>query len=84
MIVAAPLLKPPDAPLLGAVNVTLTPDNGLLTASLTVTERAFVKAALIAALCGVVPAFAVIDAGAPTVFVKEKLAESAPAAAVTV
>src|SRR5271169_6983025 len=66
MIVAVALLNLPDAPEPGAVNVTFTPETGLLPASFTVTARAFAKAVLIVALCGVVPAFAVIVAGGPT------------------
>jgi hypothetical protein len=45
------------------VNVTLTPLTGLLPASFTVTAGAFVNAALTAADCGVVPAFAVMLVG---------------------
>jgi hypothetical protein len=79
------LLNFPDAPVAGAVKVTLTPDIGLLPESFTVTASAFAKAVLIAADCGVVPAFAVIEEGAPTVFVSEKLTVVSPvAAAVTV
>jgi len=85
MIVAVALLNLPDAPEPGAVNVTFTPGTGLLPASFTVTASGFVKAALMAADCGVVPAFAVIVAGAPTVFVSEKFTVVKPvAAAVTV
>ena len=85
VIVAVLLLKVPEAPEPGAVNVTFTPLTGLLPASFTVTASGFAKAALIAADCGVVPAFAVIVAGGPTVFVNEKLTVVRPvAAAVTV
>jgi len=66
------LLKIPDGLVPGAVNVTLTPDSGLLPASLIVTAKAVPKAVLIVADCGVVPALAVIDAGAPATFVREK------------
>ena len=83
VIVAVLLLNTPDATLPGAVNVTFTPDTGLLPASFTVTASAFAKAVLIAALCGVVPGLAIIVDGAPTVFVSEKLAESPPVTAVT-
>jgi len=83
VMVAVLLLKVPDAPAPGAVNVTFTPDTGLFPASFTVTASAFAKTVLIATLCGVVPAFAVIADGAPTVFVNEKLTERAPATAVT-
>ena len=79
------LLKRPDAPVAGAVNVTLTPETGLLPASFTVTASAFVKAVPIVADCGVVPGFAVIVEAAPAVFVSEKFTVvSALAAAVTV
>ena len=84
VIVAVLLLKMPDAPLIGAVNVTFTPDKGLLPASFTVTARAAAKAVLIAALCGVVPGLAVIVDGTPAVLVSEKLVESPPVAAVTI
>src|SRR6476620_6801860 len=60
-MVALPLLKAPDAPDPGAVNVTLTPDTGLLPASLTVTARALAKAVLTFADCGVVPGFTAIE-----------------------
>ena len=74
VIEAVLLPKMPDAPLPGAVNVTITPDTGLLPESLTVTARAFVNAVLTAALCGVVPGTAVIVEGAPAVFVSETTA----------
>src|SRR3989440_328220 len=60
VIVAVLLLNTPEAPAPGAVNVTFTPETGLLPASFTVTASAFARAVLIAADCGVVPAFAVI------------------------
>jgi hypothetical protein len=85
VMVAVLLLNSPDAPDPGAVNVTFTPETGLLPASFTVTASAFAKAVLIVADCGVVPAFAVIVEAAPTVFVSEKFAAVNPvAAAVTV
>ena len=85
VMVAVALLKVPDAPDPGAVNVTLTPDTGLLPASLMVTARAFAKAVLMVADCGVVPAFAVMVEAVPAVLVREKLTEVRPdAAAVTV
>src|SRR2546429_148904 len=85
VIVAVLLLNTPDAPDPGAVNVTFTPETGLLPASFTVTASAFAKAVLIVADCGVVPAFAVIVVAAPTVFVSEKFTGVNPvAAAVTV
>ena len=72
-----------DAPDPGALNVTVTPDKGLLPASFTVTARAVAKAVLIIAVCGVVPGLAVIVDGAPAVFVNAKLVESPAEAAVT-
>ena len=75
----------PDAPDDGAVNVTLTPDTGLFPASFTVTESAVAKAVLMAADCGVAPAFAVIEEGAPAVLLSEKFtAVRLPDEAVTV
>ena len=69
----------------GAVNVTLTPDTGLPPESFTVTASAFANAVEIVADCGVVPAFAAIDAAAPAVLVSEKFTVVKPAdAAVTV
>jgi hypothetical protein len=85
VIVAVVLLKTPEAPDPGAVNVTFTPLTGLLPASFTVTASGFANAVLIVADCGVVPAFAVIVFGTPTVFVSEKFTVVRPvAAAVTV
>src|SRR5882672_5114008 len=85
VIVAVLLLNTPDAPDPGAVNVTFTPKTGLLPASFTATASAFAKAVLIAADCGVVPAFAVIVVAVPAVFVSEKFTVVRPvAAAVTV
>src|SRR5207245_5849093 len=84
-IVPVLLLNTPEDPAPGAVNVTFTPETGLLPASFTVTASAFAKAVLIVADCGVVPAFAVIVVAAPTVFVSEKFTGVNPvAAAVTV
>jgi len=80
-IVAVLLLNTPDAPDPGVVNVTFTPETGLFPASFTVTARAFGKAVLTVADCGVVPAFAVIDAGAPVVLVSEKFTVGRPVAA---
>ena len=73
MAVRAPPVNVPLAPVLGAVNVTVTPLTGLPPASFTVACSAVAKAVLITALCGV-PAVAVIEAGAPAVLVKEKFA----------
>jgi thiamine transporter ThiT len=85
VIVAVLLLNTPDAPAPGAVNVTFTPETGLLPASFTVTASAFVNEVLMAADCGVVPAFAVIDPAAPVRLVSEKFTAVTPvAAAVTV
>ena len=84
-IVAVLLLKVPEAPEPGAVNVTFTPLTGLLPESFTVTASAFANAVLIVADCGVVPAFAVIVDAAPALLVNEKLTVVRPvAAAVTV
>ena len=85
VMVVVLLLNTPDAPLPGAVKVTLTPATGLLPASRTVTASALAKAVLTVADCGVVPAFAVIVATLPAVLVSEKLTLVRPvAAAVTV
>ena len=81
VMVLVELLKVPDAPEPGAVNVTLTPDTGLLPASLMVTARAFAKAVPTLVDCGVVPAFAVMEAAAPVVLVREKLTVVRPLAA---
>src|SRR4029077_3670755 len=85
VIVAVLLLNTPDAPAPGAINVTFTPETGLLPASFTVTASVFANAVLIVADCGVVPAFAVIVVGVPAVFVSVKFTGVRPvAAAVTV
>ena len=85
MIAAVLLLKVPEAPEPGAVNVTFTPLTGLLPASFTVTANGFANAVLIVADCGVVPAFAVMLAGVAVRLVREKLTVVRPvAAAVTV
>jgi hypothetical protein len=84
-IVAVPLLNVPESATAGAVNVTFTPDTGLLPESSTVTASAFAKAVLTVALCGVVPGFAVIVEGVPAVLVNEKFTVVRPdAATVTV
>ncbi len=80
-IVLVELLNTPLAPVVGAVNVTLTPATGLPPPSFTVTPSAVANAVLIAADCGVVPAFAVIVDGAPAVFVSEKFTVVNPVAA---
>ena len=81
VMVAVALLKTPDAPEAGAVKMTLTPDTGLLPASFTVTASGLANAVLIVALCGVVPALAVIDAAPPAVLVSEKFNVVRPVAA---
>jgi hypothetical protein len=65
VIVDVLLLKLPEAPDPGAVNVTFTPETGLLLASVTVAASGVAKAVLRPVDCGVVPAFAVIDMGDP-------------------
>jgi hypothetical protein len=80
VIVAVLLPKTPDAPDPGAVNVTFTPETGLLPASFTVTAKAFGKAVLIFVVWGVVPVFAVIEPGAPTMLVSKKLTAVKPVA----
>src|SRR5882757_1303890 len=85
VMVAVELENTPLAPEPGAVKVTLTPEIGLLLESFTVTANGLANAVEIAALCGVVPAFAVIELAAPTVLVSAKLIVVSPAeAAVTV
>ena len=72
-VAVAEPLKLALAPVVGAVNVTVTPPTGLLPASRTVACSAVANAVLIAALCGV-PAVAVTLAAAPAVLVRLKLA----------
>src|SRR5437016_2777034 len=62
--VFAPPAKLPLAPLLGGVNVTVTPFTGFPLALVTVITKGAAKGELIAALCGV-PLVAVILAGEP-------------------
>jgi len=83
LVVLVPLANLPLAPVVGAVNATLTPGTGLLLASFTVTASRVPKAVLMAADCGVVPAFAVICVGVPGVFVSAKLTEARPEAPAT-
>jgi len=78
--VLAPLANVPLAPVVGAVKVTLTPETGLLLASLTVTARRFGNAVLIEADCGVVPLLAVICVAVPGLLVSEKLTVGRPVA----
>ena len=65
-----PPAKAPLAPLLGAVNVTVSPEIGLPPASATVAARRAENMVLIGVLCGV-PPVAVIEAGAPAMLVSE-------------
>ena len=84
VIVAVELLNMPLAPEPGAVKVTFTPDTGLLPASFTVTARAVAKAVLIVALCGVVPALAVMVKTRAALVIEKFTVVSPVAAAVTV
>ena len=68
-----PPAKLPLAPVLGALNVTVTPATGFPPASFTVATNGAANAVLIVALCGV-PLVAVILAAVPVVFVSEKFA----------
>src|ERR1700751_4689024 len=76
-LVTAVFTPPANVPLApvcaGAVNVTVTPETGLLPASFTVACNAVLNAVLVAALCGV-PAVAVIAAAVPEVLVRAKFA----------
>lgn len=71
--VFTPPAKLPLAPVLGAVNVTVTPLTGFDPLSRTVTTSGNAKAALTAALCAE-PLVAVTDAATPALFVKLKVA----------
>ena len=72
--VFAPPANVPLAPVCaGAVNVTVTPETGLLLASFTVACKVEANALLSEALCGV-PAVAVIVAAGAAVLVRAKLA----------
>jgi len=76
LVTAVAVADPPNlplAPLAGAVNVTVTPLNGLLLASFTVACSAVPYAVLTTALCGV-PAVAAMLAAEPAVLVRLKLA----------
>jgi hypothetical protein len=73
------LLNMPLGPVPGAVNVTLVPGTGLPPLSFTVTASALANEVLMVAVCGVVPAFAVIEAAAPAVLVRLKFTEVSPA-----
>ena len=81
--VFVPLVKVPDVPVAGAVNTTVAPLIRLPPASVTVTVNGFAKAVPTTVVCGVVPAFAEMTAGGPTVLVKENEVERVPAMAVT-
>ena len=63
----------PEAPLAGAVNVTLALGTGLLNWSSTVAVMVVPKAVLTVALCGV-PEVALMLFGRPALLVSEKLA----------
>jgi hypothetical protein len=71
--VFTPPAKVPLAPVVGAVNVTCTLLTGFEPLSSTVATSGAANAVLTWALCGV-PLVAVIDAAAPAVFVRLKLA----------
>jgi hypothetical protein len=80
LVVAVVVADPPNAalaPLLGAVNVTVTPLTGLLLASFTVACSAVPNAVLTVALCGV-PALAAMLAAAPALLVKLKMVDPPP------
>ena len=81
VMVAVLLLKVPLAPVPGAANVTLTPETGLFDASFTVTASEFANAVPTGAVCGVVPALAVIELGAPAALVRLKFCVVRPAEA---
>src|SRR6202043_1308098 len=76
-LVTAVFVPPANVPLApvcaGAVNVTVTPETGLLPASFTVACSAVLKAVLIVAVCGV-PAVAVTLVAGPALLVRAKLA----------
>jgi hypothetical protein len=71
MAVFTPPAKLPDAPLLGAVNVTVTPLTAFPPESFTVATSALAKAVLTVALCGV-PPVAVMEAALPAWLVSAK------------
>jgi hypothetical protein len=68
-----PPAKVPPAPLAGGVNVTVTPETGLLFASLTVAESGDGKGVAIFVVCGV-PPVALIEAGDCWLIVSAKVA----------
>ncbi len=83
VMVAVVLLKRPEAPVEGAVKTTLAPETALPELSFTVTASGL-KAVLMVTFCGVVPAFVVMEPGAPAALVREKDVESEPVTALTV
>jgi len=68
-----PLANAALAPVEGTANVTVAPTTGLLPLSRTTTWRFVENAVLMIVLCGV-PAFTVMDAAAPEVLVRAKVA----------
>jgi hypothetical protein len=82
-VTAVPLERAALAPTGGAAKVTVTPLSGLPRESFTVACNAIENAVLNDADWGV-PPVAVMEAGGPTVLVKENEADSAPITAVTV
>ena len=73
VVVTVLLAKRPEAPVDGAVNVTVAPETGLLEESRTVAANVVTKLVLTVVLCGE-PAVTVMLLAAPAVFVSEKLA----------
>jgi hypothetical protein len=71
--VFVPPVNVPLGPVVGAVNVTTAPLTGFWSMSKTVAPSGE-NGTVTVALCGVVPIAAVIDAAAPAVFVRPKLA----------
>ena len=71
--VFTPPANVPEAPLLGAVNVTVTPLTPVPLEFSTVATSGLANAVLIVAVCGV-PLVAVIEAGLPAWLVSAKLA----------
>ena len=83
VVVVTPPGKVPLAPVVGgAVNVTVSPPTGLPKVSLRMTTNGAANAAPICALCGV-PLTTVMEVAGPGAFVKLKLVETPPMAAVT-
>ena len=77
LTVAPPPAKVPLGPEPGAVKVTVAPGTAFPPASFTMACRFVAKVVLIVVLCGV-PAVAVMVAGGPTLFMREKLAGAKP------